>query len=517
MITGHNFIGCEESAKGENFFYSFDPAEKEQLSFQFFEATQDEINQAARKAKLAFPVYSKISSKKKVEFLEQLASEIEDLGESLIRTCSRETAQPSSRLEGERTRTVNQIRMFANLVREGSWVDARIDTGNPDRKPNPKADIRQMKIPLGPVAVFGASNFPLAFSVAGGDTASALAAGCPVIVKAHPSHPATSELIARAILSAIIKTGVPDGTFSMLHGKSNRVGAGLVLHPVIKAVGFTGSFAGGKALFDLANSREDPIPVYAEMGSVNPVFVLPRAAEQKSHELALKYVQSVNLGVGQFCTNPGVLISLEDKTERSFQKKAMDESLKIEKRTMLNPSIEKNYSKGLEKVAKLLNHKLESSGSNLFQTKTETFIKNPELAKEVFGPSSIMVDATTKKDILAMAESLEGQLTASILATQEDLEEYPELISILERKVGRLIINDFPTGVEVCPSMHHGGPFPATTNILFTSVGTGAINRFVRPICYQNFPQNLLPVGLKDENPIGIMRLVNGEYTRGRI
>ena len=517
MLTGNNFIGNQEvKGNGEN-YKSFDPIKKSSFGNDFFDADADQIDKAATLANEAAKVYAKASAKDKALFLECIADEIMLLGDELISTTMKETALPEARLVGERGRTMNQLKMFAALLREGSWVDARIETAIPDRSPTPKPDLRQTKLALGPVAVFGASNFPLAFSVAGGDTASALAAGCPVIVKAHPSHPGASELVARAILSAVEKCDMPNGTFSMIHGKENHVGSGLVLHNAIKAVGFTGSFAGGKTLFDLANSRKTPIPVYAEMGSVNPVFVLPRMAKAECESIAEKYVQSVNLGVGQFCTNPGLLFTMNSETDTKFRERAKDVSEKTVKGVMLTPAIEDNYAKGLDKVAGLLDVAKTKSESRLFETTAKDFQQKPELANEVFGPSSIMVSSETKEEILELAKNLEGQLTASVFGTADDLEEFHELFPILEQKAGRVIINDFPTGVEVCSAMQHGGPFPATTNSLYTSVGTGAINRFARPICYQNYPQNLLPDELIDENPLGIMRLVNREYTRGAI
>ncbi len=417
-------------------------------------------------------------------------------------------------------RTVNQLKLFASVVREGSWVDARVDTAIPDRQP-PKPDIRQMQIPLGPVGIFGASNFPLAFSVAGGDTASALAAGCPVVVKAHPLHPGTSELVARAILKAVAETDMPDGVFSMVHGISNDVGMAIVNHPEIKAVGFTGSFKGGKALFDAANQRPAPIPVFAEMGSVNPMFILPGAMKERNEIIAKGLVGSVALGVGQFCTNPGVVVTSKSADSAKFLQHLKFYNTEIPAGTMLSDRIKSNFSAGVQNLLECEGVELISSGeisghgnqtgTAIFSSDAKTFRKNRSLSEEVFGPSTLNVSADDKEEMLQLAREMEGHLTATIHGTEEDLKEYAELIKILEQKAGRLIFNGFPTGVEVCHSMVHGGPYPATTASQSTSVGTAAIKRFARPVCYQDFPQAALPDQLKDGNPLKIWRMVNGE------
>ncbi|MEL6843634.1 MAG: aldehyde dehydrogenase (NADP(+)), partial [Bacteroidota bacterium] len=399
----------------------------------------------------------------------------------------------------------------------GSWVDARIDRAIPDRKPFPRADIRQMLVPLGPVAIFGASNFPLAFSVAGGDTASALAAGCPVVVKGHPAHPATSELVARAILTAAEKTGMPEGVFSMVQGSGHQVGQRLVQHPLIQAVGFTGSQQGGKALFDLANQRPVPIPVYAEMGSTNPVFVLPRA-QAAFESLAKSLAASVTLGVGQFCTNPGLVFLPESEHRESFGAALRNAISDSQAGTMLTAGIKAAFEQGTTELAnqtELLAKGTKADTTNavegqIYQTTLATFLNNPTLAEEVFGPSSILVMANETEALLEAARKLEGHLTATIHGTEDDLYEYQELVDILERKVGRLVFNGFPTGVEVCDAMVHGGPYPATTASASTSVGTLAIKRFARPVCYQDMPESFLPPALQDPNPLRIWRLVNG-------
>jgi 2,5-dioxopentanoate dehydrogenase len=435
-----------------------------------------------------------------------------------------ETALPEARIKGERMRTVNQLKLFASVVREGSWVDARIDTAIPDRQPVPKPDIRQMQIPLGPVGIFGASNFPLAFSVAGGDTASAFAAGCPVIVKAHPLHPGTSELVGKAILLAATKTNMPEGVFSMVHGYSTEAGMAIVNHSGIKAIGFTGSFKGGKALFDAANRRDTPIPVFAEMGSVNPVFILPGALRERNETLAAGLINSVALGVGQFCTSPGLVVTQKSEDSKTFLRHLKTRSTEIPAGVMLSEQIKRNYvigvnnltqSKGVETVSSGSEHEPGNrAGTYIFSTDFKTFRENKMLSEEVFGPSTLNVATEDKSEMIRMAQALEGHLTATIQGTEADLEEYEDLIKVLEQKVGRLIFNGFPTGVEVCHSMVHGGPYPATTAVQSTSVGTAAIRRFSRPVCYQDFPQKVLPAQLKNENPLKIWRMVNGEMTK---
>lgn len=521
QLTGLNFIGNECLGQGTVTFNAVNPATGAEMSPAFHEATPQEIDQAILKAEQAFLVYSKKSGKERASFLETIADEINTLGNDLIKRCCEETGLTEARLTGERGRTVNQLRLFASLLREGSWIDARIDTADPNRQPAPKPDIRSMQKALGPVGIFGASNFPLAFSVAGGDTASALAAGCTVVAKAHPAHPGTCEMIAHAIMRAIAKSDMPDGTFSMVHGHSTEVGMAIVKHPLIKAIGFTGSFRGGKAIYDAAAQRPTPIPVYAEMGSTNPVFVLPGALRERKVEIAKGLTASVTLGVGQFCTNPGLVFFEESADAAQFQQLAAANFQEVAAATMLTPQIHRAYENGIEKlgkqagVAQLAKGKTGEEGfqgvGHLFQANTRNFLDNANLEEEVFGPSTLAVTASNKAELIDAAQKLKGHLTATLWATEEDLKEYAELIAILERKAGRLIINGFPTGVEVCHAMIHGGPFPATTDSRSTSVGTAAIARFVRPVCYQNFPDALLPDELKNENPLGVWRLVNGE------
>ena len=523
-ITGEHIIASTFITSNGKAFWATNPVTGEALPTKFHEASEAEINQAAEQAEAAFLIYRKKSGAEKAEFLDRIGEEIMNLEDELIERCQQETALPAGRLQGERGRTVNQLKMFAQLLRDGWWVNARIDTAQPDRQPLPKPDIRQMQIALGPVGIFGASNFPLAFSVAGGDTASALAAGCTIVVKGHPAHPGTSELVGRAIVRAAEATGMPKGVFSMVQGTTVAVGQALVKHPLIKAVGFTGSYRGGKALFDAANQRPEPIPVYAEMGSINPVFMLPGALKERSAQIAEGLVGSVTLGVGQFCTNPGLVASLASADTDAFLTKTQEGIAAAQTGAMLTGRISEAYQKGADQMAhtagvETLGQGTSSEGSApatayVFRTTAENFMKHNTLSEEVFGPSTLHVAAQNKEELLTLARQLDGHLTATLHATDDDLREYAELVDILERKVGRLLINGFPTGVEVCHSMVHGGPYPATTDARTTSVGTLAIQRFSRPVCYQNFPTFALPDALKDDNPLDIWRLVNGEMIR---
>ncbi len=523
-ITGHHLIGFTASAQSQQTFKAANPATMDDLEIAFHEATTSEVNDAVIKAALAFPSYKKLSNEARAKFLEDIADEILALGDDLIVRCMAETALPRPRLEGERGRTMNQLKLFASVVREGSWVDARIDLANPESQPLPKPDIRQMQVPFGPVGVFGASNFPLAFSVAGGDTASALAAGCPVIVKGHPLHPGTSELVGHAINEAIKKNNLPEGIFSLVQGTSIEVGIALVQHPQITAIGFTGSYRGGKALFDAANQRPVPIPVYAEMGSSNPVFMLPGALEERTEALAKGLAGSFTLGVGQFCTNPGLVVLPQNSTADHFKNVLAETNKEAASGTMLSSAIKKAFDKGVEQLSKSEGVSALGSSSaspqgnqasnQIFEASVDDLLKDKSLQEEVFGPATLLVNSADKAKTLELARNLEGHLTATLHGTDEDLREYAELVEILEQKVGRIIFNGFPTGVEVCHSMVHGGPFPATTAPQTTSVGTAAIKRFARPVCYQEFPQEALPDALKDGNPLSIWRMVDGEMKK---
>lgn len=525
-LSGSNFIGKSESAKGKDLIQSFNPTDGQAADIAFHEATMEEVDAAAKLAAVAFGHYRDMPTSKRAEFVEAIAEEILGLGSELLETANRETGLPSGRLEGERGRTVNQLRLFAGLVREGSWVEATVDLADAERKPLAKPDLRKMLVPLGPVAVFGASNFPFAYSVAGGDTASALAAGCPVIVKAHPAHPATSELTARAILSAAEKCGMPDGVFSMVHGKSNAVSLALVKHPEIKAVGFTGSLQGGRALFDACASRPEPIPVYAEMGSINPVFILPGAMRERGAEIAKGFVGSVTLGMGQFCTNPGIAVGMHGDGLQNFADATREATEQFKPTAMLHAGICSHYHdmarqreamKSLRVLARSGGQAASEKGEApavIYGVDAKAFVADEKLREEMFGPASILVDCASSTDLESVAEAFVGQLTVSIHATDEDIRANPRLISILREKAGRLIFNGFPTGVEVCASMHHGGPYPATTDSRSTSVGHFAMRRFARHVSYQSFPDSLLPDELRNGNPRKIWRLVDGKMSQ---
>lgn len=523
MLTGKNLIGYNFSANSEVEFVRQLKVSGEQVNIAFHESSGSEVDEAVQKAYKAFMQYRLLSGKQKAAFLLKIAEAIEAAKEELVDLAMQETHLPTARLHGEVQRTTNQIKLFAQLLNDGSWVKAIIDTALPHRTPLPKPDIRQLQIALGVVGVFGASNFPFAFSVAGGDTVSALAAGCPVVYKAHPGHPATSERVGVLISNVAKESGLPDGVFSLLQGESRKVGQALVMHPLISAVAFTGSFYGGKALFDAAAKRKEPIPVYAEMGSVNPVFILPDMLATKANELAEALSSSNLLGVGQFCTNPGIVIQLKSNETETFENKFGERIKNASAECMLTGSIYSGYKKGIDKLSSFNQLELvatgkESEGHNagtphMYKTKASILIDNPELMEEVFGPSSIHVTAESKDEMLALAEQMTGQLTISVWATEKDIEEFVDVIRILELKAGRIIYNAVPTGVEVTHAMVHGGPYPATTDSKTTSVGTNAIYRFTRPVCYQGATQKLLPQELKDENPLGIWRFVNGENT----
>lgn len=523
-INGLSLIGSSTGSRGEQSFRAINPSTATEMEPAFYAATEEETHRAAELAREAYLKYSRKPGAARAGFLRAIAEQIEALGDTLTQRAMKETGLPEARIKGETARTTGQLRLFAALAEEGSWVQARIDTAEPERQPLPKPDVRSMKRPLGPVAVFAASNFPMAFSVAGGDTASALAAGCPVIVKAHSSHPGTAELVGQAILAAVDATGMPDGTFSLLHGSGRVVGSALVSHPAIQAVGFTGSTAGGVALVKLAASRPQPIPVYAEMGSVNPVFVLPGAAAADPSGLAGGLQASATLGVGQFCTNPGVVLVESSDSGNALAKSFARAMADSPSAVMLNPGIHKAYTDGVsgrssnQKVTTLVANAGDGDGcpgaAAVFEVDAGDYLDDPSLSEEIFGPETTLVRWKTREDLLAVAEGLVGQLTATVHGTEKDLEAYADLIAILERKVGRIVFNGFPTGVEVCHSMVHGGPFPATSDGKSTSVGTHAIERFVRLVAFQSSPQSLLPDELKDGNPLGILRMENGEYAR---
>jgi NADP-dependent aldehyde dehydrogenase len=523
QLHGKNLIDGQATAQGGKTFQGVDPATRKPLETDFHEANESEINAAALAAQKYFQQQTHPDAGQIATFLECIGTEIEALGDDLIQRAKSESGLPEARLTGERGRTVNQLKLFAEVVREGSWADARVDRALPDRKPLARPDLRRKLSPLGPIAVFGASNFPLAFSVAGGDTASALAAGNPVVVKAHPAHPGTSEMVGRAILSAAQKTHMPPGVFSLLHGVSPEMSLSLVRHPAIAAVGFTGSLKAGRALFDAAAARPNPIPVFAEMGSTNPVFLLPGALKQNP-ALAEGFVQSVSMGVGQFCTNPGLVFGMVSPELEAFTGKAGEFASRAAPGTMLNAGICERFHAGAQVLTGTKRVRLVAqsqaavstgqAGAMVFATDAATFQKEKSLHEELFGPSTLIVACGSAQELEAIAREMPGQLTATIQGTEADLEAHRGLVAILSQKVGRLLFNGFPTGVEVSHAMHHGGPYPATTDSRFTSVGTAAIQRFARPICYQNFPDSSLPPELQRTNPHKIWRLLDGQWTQ---
>jgi alpha-ketoglutaric semialdehyde dehydrogenase len=524
-LEGLSLIGTEKGLPQGARFYAFDPASGEQLTPEYFSASGADVEHAAQKAAQAFGAYASLSGKSKAKFLNTMAAALDARGNEIVERARRETGLAEGRLRGELGRTSNQLRLFAAVVEEGSWLNARIDPAQPQRKPMPRADIRSMLRPLGPVAVFGASNFPLAFSVAGGDTASALAAGNPVIVKAHPAHPGTSELVGEAVRESVAGSGLPEGVFSLLFDAGIEVGKQLVMHPLVKAVGFTGSAAAGQALAKLAASRPEPIPCYAEMGSVNPLFVLPGAMRARSAAIASGLLSSFTLGSGQFCTKPGLVFIPPVAESRSFSDAVKEGVRTMQPQTMLTRGIAEKFAAAIQARMKEQRPALAavspaSDGAgcaqavSLFDTDVASLLRDPELAQEVFGPTTLLVSYTSREELLSAAQALEGHLTATIHGTEEDLVAHRDLIAVLQNKVGRLIFNGFPTGVEVCHAMVHGGPWPATSDGRSTSVGTQAIFRFVRPFCYQDFPDSALPDELKNSNPLGILRMVNGAMTR---
>lgn len=521
-MHGKNRIGFQLIENPAETVRAYSPLTGQMLPEAFSVAGAAEACQALSKAAKAFDTYKLTSGKQKAAFLEAIADEILALGEELIQRAVTESALPEARITGERGRTIGQLRMFASLLREGSWVEASIEPAMPDRTPLPRPDIRKMLVPVGPVVVFTASNFPLAFSTAGGDTASALAAGNPVIVKAHESHLGTNELVADAISRAAEKTGMPDGVFSSLTGNGFQLGQALVKHPKTKSVAFTGSFRGGKALYDLATQRDEPIPVFAEMGSVNPVFLLPDKLQKETSTLAASYAASITMGVGQFCTNPGVIVGIESDALNQFKEELAAAFARKESGIMLNLGIVKAYAAATEKalsqdgVFSLANGYAETNKAQatVASVSAQDFLTNPTLMHEIFGPFSLIVTCADAEELYQVATAFTGQLTTTFMATDEDVAAFKPTILKAADFCGRLIFNGVPTGVEVCYGMQHGGPFPACTDSRFTSVGADAIKRFVRPVCFQDTPASLLPDELKPENSLNIWRKVNGELTK---
>jgi 2,5-dioxopentanoate dehydrogenase len=526
MLLGHSIINGKPRESNGAEFAGIDPTTGARLEPVYHSAGPEDVGLAANLAEEAFAVYSKLPGNEKARFLRHIAQGIEAIKAELVDRAHRETALPEGRLQGEAARTINQLRLFAQVVEEGSWSMARIDPAQPDRKPLPRSDIRSVLRPLGPVAVFGASNFPLAFSVAGGDTASAFAAGCPVIVKAHSAHPGTSEMVAQVICNSVRECGLPPGTFAVLFGSGALVGAALVQHPAVKAVGFTGSLSAGKSLMDLAAARPEPIPCFMEMSSTNPVFVLPEALRTRSTQIASGLFASFTLGVGQFCTKPGLVFLPRNESADALVAELLGQVKQASPAPMLTDGICRSYKSGVahregNARVEMLAQAAQSDGVGpvdvspvLFQVNASDLLHDRNLEKEIFGPTTLIIRYSDRQELAALARSLEGQLTATLHGSDADIVAYADLIAILEGKAGRLIVNGFPTGVEVCHAMVHGGPYPATSDSRHTSVGTQAIYRFARPVCYQDFPQAALPDELKNENPLGILRLVDGVFTR---
>lgn len=519
MIDGAILIGSR-TLQREARFSAIDPATGAALEPSFSSAGTDEVAAAAALAVAAFPAYAATDPANRAAFLEACGDAIAALGDELIVRAMAETGLPRARLEGERGRTVGQLRLFAQTVRQGDWLDATIDPALPERTPLPRPDLRRLNLPLGPVAVFGASNFPLAFSVAGGDTASALAAGCPVIVKGHPAHPGTGELVARALLAAVESSGMPEGTFSYLPGETNELGAALVSDPGIKAVGFTGSRAGGLALMKLAAQRAEPIPVFAEMSSINPVVLMPAALDARAEAIAPAFVQSLTMGAGQFCTNPGLVLAVDSPALDRFLAAAAEALQQAPGAVMLSPGIHASFEQGVDALAgheavRTVARGCVGDGVNqavgaLFETDAASFVADRALNHEVFGSSSIVVRCRDLTEVAQVIGALEGQLTASLHLDPADEAAAAPLVPLLAQCAGRVLANGWPTGVEVSPAMVHGGPFPATSDSRTTSVGTLAMMRFLRPVCFQNLPGALLPPALAQDNAWGIARRIDG-------
>jgi 2,5-dioxopentanoate dehydrogenase len=520
-LTGQSFLAGRRTDGASQSFQAINPADGTNLDPAFSSANRSEIDEAVRLAAEAFETYSEATGKAKAAFLRRAADGLDAHKEELAERAHLETALPLPRLLGEVGRTSGQLRLFAGVVEEGSWVNARIDPALPDRQPAPRPDIRSMLRPLGPVAVFGASNFPLAFSVAGGDTASALAAGCPVVVKAHPAHPGTSEMVAQIVTDCAAAEGLHPGVFSLLFDGGIDAGTALVRHPKIRAVAFTGSLRAGRALMDLAAARPDPIPCFTEMSSGNPVFVLPGALRKGPAELAKGLFGSFTLGGGQFCTKPGIVLFPESAETATFMQELGKLVEEAKPYTLLTPGIAREYARATKvqtartRIAAQATAQVRGgaceAGAQLFTASLEELLATPSLAEEIFGPDTLLVRCDSTSDYLRAARALDGHLTATIFGDEADLAANRELIRILEQKAGRLIFNGFPTGVEVNHAMVHGGPYPSTSDPRFTSVGSLAIYRFARPVCFQGFPQEQLPPALQDTNPLRIRRLRDGK------
>jgi NADP-dependent aldehyde dehydrogenase len=527
MLHGQNIIGSRLYKSGHKTFKSYNPQNNSPLPTPFYTATETEMEMAIDLAQKAFNFSQNLSSEEKIRFLKEIKGNLLGLGEVLIDTYCNESGLGFKRALNERERTIWQIDVFISQLELGDWVNATIDTPIPNRKPSPKPDLRKMSIPIGPVVIFGSSNFPLAYSTAGGDTISSLAAGCPVIVKSHPMHAGTGELVAMAIQKAAKSTGMPEGIFSNINSNSYKEGTFLVNHPKVKAVGFTGSISGGRAIFDLANKRAEPIPVFAEMGSINPVIVLPEALQKRRNEIADNLANSITLDSGQFCTNPGLIIGIKGADLDAFINQLSELVIAKKPAYMLHPQIAKNYYTNKKVVSSESDEIKENVVTNaadktigipaVAKASGPAFLANKSLHLEVFGPFSLVIECKDENELTKTIANLEGQLTGSIFGESNELVNSKKIISAIQHRVGRLIFNGVPTGVEVCKSMHHGGPYPATTNSQFTAVGHDSIHRWVRPITFQNCPQNLLPNALKDDNPLNILRNIDGEWTKRKI
>ena len=504
---------------------TFNPRTGNFLAQEHVISTPEELNQKVTDAQLAFMVYRNTSGNERAILLETIADEIETVKEEILGIATLETGLPSGRIQGETGRTLGQLRLFAEVAQEEFWVEASIDTALPDRQPLPKSDIRKCLVPLGPIAVFGASNFPLAFSTAGGDTASALASGNPVIVKAHNSHLGTHQCICDAISRALERCNLPKGIFSSIIDEDYELGAALVQHPGIKAVGFTGSFNGGAALLDLVSKRKEPIPFYGEMGSINPIVLLPSALEDP--KMVPTLIGSINMSVGQFCTNPGLILAIEGEAAQHFCSKMTDAIQQTLGEVMLNRTIYDKYEASISEISSKKSYTLLGQGTkaqgalsvqpSLALTSGEKFLTHPKMAQEIFGPYSLVVLCEHQEELAEILMQIEGQLTLSFMGEETEFEEQEHLIALAQEKAGRIIFNGVPTGVEVGHSMIHGGPFPATTAPNSTSVGADAIKRFARPVCFQDAPQSLLPMALQDENPLKIFRKINGKWSLDKI
>ncbi len=524
-LSGRSLIGFREGTGTGGAMHASNPMTGERLGPGFIPATAEEVELAVRLAAEAFDVYRRASGRERGAFLRKIAGKLESITADLVERAGQETALPQARLQGETSRTCGQLRLFAQVAEEGSWINARIDRADPDRKPVPRPDIRSMLRPLGPVVVFGASNFPLAFSVAGGDTASALAGGNVVIVKAHAAHPGTSELVGRAVQESVKECGLPEGVFSLLFGSGSEIGTALMKHPLVRAGGFTGSRAAGRALMDVAASRPEPIPFYAEMSSTNPVFILPGALHDRAEAIAAGLYASFTLGAGQFCTKPGMVFVPQGSNADLFANKLRELADGSAPFHLLTKAIHSSYKSAIAARRSDTAVKVVAEGtptaadegfaanSAIFETSAASFLGS-NLDTEIFGPSTLLVRHSDREQVLEIARALEGHLTATIHGTEQDLREFAELVAILETKVGRLVLNGFPTGVEVSHAMVHGGPYPATSDGRSTSVGTQAIFRFTRLVCYQGFPDSSLPDELKGANPLGISRMIDGKITK---